>query len=493
MSIYSNNNNNGGGTNNTTRRTARGTEYIVPVVVSSPTIPTGPQQLMSPRNYHPCFFSYSSTNFPEVLEAAHQYLVLLESILRQRGEANWDKPPNRKPPRQFPQQQQQQQPSAPTVEARQQSQQRYNNPAYVSPLQSNRFAAFQANDDDDTSSGDDEQDDMDEEAGDEPLLNMIPLSAQDMSMRRLLIRVLTNQSEIFAALANQFRHLSPPQWTAGAEKLSFSLACIHEALMLADSEISRWLEAALTTTDDWQVQKSGLYQDADIVQVSIESLTVGRELYLKEVKRVEAVLISKLQPQWQTRDEVKAKMGQKWFKNPAPKLDFARLRQETEAQLRDVQSALQHLEAIQTGDLTNSTERLRNRLATTAEPVSSSSPQQQKQQQRYNGQRPTDLSRRVDIMDYPDPTTLGWTFTGSSGNTTEFFEKNKVKLDWYFTTATVKTSMDHPTRGKTQLFGAKVDPPTYRQILQNPRHHTGQRYHNHRGRGDQKQKQQRRR
>jgi hypothetical protein len=159
---------------------------------------------------------------------------------------------------------------------------------------------------------------------------------------------------------------------------------------------------------------------------------------------------------------------------------------------------LQHLEMnVQTSDLHGSTERLRHRLnnnnnhnsnnnntsssmswaETTS--ASASSLAQQQQQQRYNGQRPTDLSCRVDITDYPDPTTFGWTFTGSAeSSAVEFFEKDSVKLDWYYTTGTVKTSLDHPTQGKkTQLFGAKVDAATFRQILQNPRHHTGQRYH----------------
>jgi len=98
-------------------------------------------------------------------------------------------------------------------------------------------------------------------------------------------------------------------------------------------------------------------------------------------------------------------------------------------------------------------------------------------QQRYNGIRPNNimLQNRVSWKDYPDATEFGWVFTGSS-DVTEFFEKDGIKLDWYFTTATVKTAMDHPTQGKTQLFRRQVDAGLYRKILENPRIHTDQGY-----------------
>ena len=53
-----------------------------------------------------------------------------------------------------------------------------------------------------------------------------------------------------------------------------------------------------------------------------------------------------------------------------------------------------------------------------------------------------------------------------------------VKLDWYYTTATLKTSMDHPRQGKTQMFArAGITPELYVQVLENPRVHTdAQRY-----------------
>lgn len=78
---------------------------------------------------------------------------------------------------------------------------------------------------------------------------------------------------------------------------------------------------------------------------------------------------------------------------------------------------------------------------------------------------------------------FGWRFTGSCGNgRAEFLEKDSddgtVKLDFYYTTGTAKTVLDHPRQDVTQLFGKGSDlsPDLYRQILQNPRAHTGVRY-----------------
>jgi len=132
------------------------------------------------------------------------------------------------------------------------------------------------------------------------------------------------------------------------------------------------------------------------------------------------------------------------------------------------------MQELDTEGLQISTNELRNRLL-------GSSPT--KQTHRYNGLRPTDLSNRKSWQNYPDPTEFGWVFVGSENNKVEFFEKDGVKLDWYFTTGTIKTSLDHPKQGRTQLFaaGEQVSPEVYRQILENPRVHTNLRYQTQKG------------
>jgi len=98
---------------------------------------------------------------------------------------------------------------------------------------------------------------------------------------------------------------------------------------------------------------------------------------------------------------------------------------------------------------------------------------------RYNGIPPDYENKRVSYDDYPDPTSYGWTFTGSCKNSlVEFFDKTlnmgTVKLDFYYTTGTVKTTLLHPSTGANQLFRkCGVLPNLFKDILINPRVHTG--------------------
>jgi hypothetical protein len=76
---------------------------------------------------------------------------------------------------------------------------------------------------------------------------------------------------------------------------------------------------------------------------------------------------------------------------------------------------------------------------------------------RYNGIRPNYPGQRVSFVDFPDPTSAQWTFTNSCQESrVEFFEKQsglcRVVMDFYYTTASVKTILNHPTAGVNQLF-----------------------------------------
>lgn len=285
-----------------------------------------------------------------------------------------------------------------------------------------------------------------------------------MAMRRILIRVVTAHSEILAFKGSQYRFTKPvPEWKVGADMYGESLSKIHEALNLADSECARLLDRM---EEETAVDDAALVEDAQIVQVSIQFLTEERDKYRESAVKEANRLRRKLEPQWTSRDGARERIGQdKWKNNPAPKNDFRNIRQEDEQQLREIDAAIQQLDAM---DMPQGT--VHERLDTTQQP-----------RQRYNGVRPWDLSRRLPFDLYPDPTHFGWTFTGSWNNQVEFFERRMddeslCKLDWYFTTGTVKTSMDHPLQGKTQMFGDQVDPVVYREILENPRVHTNIRY-----------------
>jgi hypothetical protein len=398
---------------------------------------------------------------PHELEATLHFLLELESVLVAKKK-QWNLPPKQPPP-----------PFSSSLANR-------TPPTSIPAVTSwrdmnNPYAGFQ-DDDSESDLDDDDGGDLngttDDEAGDRPVPPTAPyVVVYPMDLRRLLIRVLSAQSDVYAAMALWHRkRQNPPQWLLGAEQYTACLEKIHEALILADSAISRFI--ASLNNDSGSTTKAAtaqlLMEDANIVEVAVQSMTQNREHYIAAARQQEAYLVRKLNPQWETRDAAKARIGaDRWKNNPAPKFDHARMREAREAQLRDVQQAVQCLERLDMSSAEASTRLLKERLLQ-AQPLG--------QQQRYNLERPRDYSRRVDWTLYPDPSEFVWIFTGSSG-VTEFFELDGVKLDWYYTTGTVKTSMNHPKQGKTQLFGGRVDPDTYKAILRNPRQHTGVRYH----------------
>ena len=300
----------------------------------------------------------------------------------------------------------------------------------TSHLYQNSYATFAESE---TESDDDDEDD---EAGDIVNPNFAASASpytthhhHQMEIRRLLIRIRTNQSEVYAAKAHTLRLTK--EWNLGAGQYTISLQRIHAALMLADSEISKW-----TMQQQQQQQQqferhsastlhSSLQQDADICEVAITSLSQHRDQYQLAAQQREAHLLRQLQPAWETRDQAKARMGEeRWKHNRSPKHDFAQLRRDAERELRNIRQALRVLEdtGYPSGAANDSgvAESVARWSAAAAPAVSS--------KQRYNGLRPVDTTRRVSLVDYPDPTEYGWTFTGS-WQVTEFFEKDQVLLD----------------------------------------------------------------
>ncbi|KAL3923898.1 MAG: hypothetical protein SGILL_001378 [Bacillariaceae sp.] len=346
----------------------------------------------------------------------------------------------------------------------------------------------------------------DDDAGDIPSA----FYAEDSNLmdgRRLLIRICASQAEVLAGRASYFSSKDCKQFQEGAMQLQLALGKIHQALQVADTQISKWWVFMETAEAEGEspsskakltTEKEQLVQDANIVEISIQSMTQRREKLLDLCYQEQNWLLRKLQPQWEDRDNVKQRMGERWTNNPRPKFDFAKLRREYEARLRIVRQAMEVLQELDPSLALQKTSDLQAQLKSgTRRPESSNSGGHKKpndfdeealNKRRYNGLRPNLewASRRVDARQYPDPTAFGWKFTGS-WQAVEFFERkvngDLIKLDWYFTTATVKTSLDHPKQGKTQLFCKPVSSSQYTEILKNPRSHTGNRYQKRRNRG----------
>lgn len=76
-----------------------------------------------------------------------------------------------------------------------------------------------------------------------------------------------------------------------------------------------------------------------------------------------------------------------------------------------------------------------------------------------------------------DPRDYGWEYQGGNAQSrVEYYSRDNVKMDYYPTTGTVKTSMDHPSQGKTQMFRRDLSDGEFSKVLDNPRSHTGKGY-----------------
>lgn len=62
------------------------------------------------------------------------------------------------------------------------------------------------------------------------------------------------------------------------------------------------------------------------------------------------------------------------------------------------------------------------------------------------------------------------------------YKKHDTRINFYLSTGTVGSSLDHPKKGKTQLFRRKVT--EYSALFDNPRLHTGKGYYTKKGGGD---------
>lgn len=436
------------------------------------------------------------------------YLAQLEGLLNSQvaQDGDWYRPPSLPPPPFYQQQQDSKMKAIPMAQDQFNSNSSPTNPfAFES---SNPFA-FLDHDDDDESS-----EDEDDETGNNNIYtsttnNSSRIDPNDeeqeksnMVLRRVWMRLLTSQSDLLACLSELVR--KDRYWLPGAEYMAEAHRKIEPALVQADSYVAQWIDEETSGAgDDVAVRlKRQLEADLQIIVVAVQHVSRHKERFQKEAEMQKAKLLRKLQPQWQRRDDVKRQMGDRWYHNPHPTQNFARERQRDEDELRDIERALEQIRSSDTAALQDQTSWMQSRLngnnSAASHAASAANNNGGTEPHRYNGLRPVDLSRRVSQTDYPDPTTLGWTFTGSSeASRVEFFERmveqqQLVKLDWYYTTGTVKTSLDHPTQGKTQLFasGRNISPAVYRKILSNPRTHTGGRYHHKKqqqGRGRQQQ------
>jgi len=86
---------------------------------------------------------------------------------------------------------------------------------------------------------------------------------------------------------------------------------------------------------------------------------------------------------------------------------------------------------------------------------------------------PYDLDEVRAIAEQYSYTEIDWNRTSRVIS----FRKESVRINVYYTTRTVGTCLNHPARGKTQLFRREVPMDQLEQIFENPRSHTGKGYY----------------
>lgn len=316
---------------------------------------------------------------------------------------------------------------------------------------SNQFSCiYQSSDEDDDNDDHDNDNDLndnfvvdgyDDEAGD----TISPVGLTDttsspsslhqgngsrMDTLRLLVRVSASQSDLYARSARLLA--DDGLWMDGAVALEAAVGCLRTALNLCDTEISKYLHQQQQIEMDQQVgantaahyttnsssshsynpssmtlRYKQLQEDADIVHVSTQCVIREKDKYVRLAQRQVERLQRILEPQWETRDVAKARIGEdKWKNNPSPKHDYARLRVKHEAELKQLQQALEHLETT-TGDtaaLEESINQLRDKLRSGGGGRGSGGGRSQQHQQSKRRTRGQYQRRRKVVPDREPPT-----------------------------------------------------------------------------------------
>ncbi|CAB9499223.1 expressed unknown protein [Seminavis robusta] len=418
----------------------------------------------------------------KVTEHALVYLMRLEALLHPL-EAEWDQAPHFDPPVFEPYKIPKKTTTEPRGDKNKKRKGRSANNVDQSPtsvvsnwapqeqwtkvnVSSNRFASLH---DDDDESDDEESEtgtpttssratteDLDDlqEAGDVPTLNRIAEfpTGTIFVMRRLMIRIVTAQSELFAFQASVYRKAS--NWSLGAETCHASLWKIHQGLLLADTEISR----CLSEVGGSPLERQPLMEDAGIVEVAVKSLTQERDSFVQKALVKKRQLMRKLEEVYIARTKARLRLGEsKWCGNYRRNEHRAHQRAKHEELLVEIQLALDHMLQLDTRSLVHSTDQLKLRLQ--HQPLSCYPIH------RHNKQRPSDyVSKRVSYEEYPDPSYFDWKFTGTyceGGSHLEFYEKQGMLLDFDFVTKKLELSWLHLSRrGNTTFFRSPGPTPS---------------------------------
>ncbi|KAG7351893.1 hypothetical protein IV203_007941 [Nitzschia inconspicua] len=309
-----------------------------------------------------------------------------------------------------------------------------------------------------------------------------PFVPQELDTLRLLIRLYASQADLYARKA---RLLScDHQWMAGAGALQSAIYALQGGVELADAEIAKYmmqdvlssysLSYTSAKSSDKSRRRFDLETDADIIHVSVQSLSNERTRYLAMAKRHLDRIKKLLVPTYANRSRVKQNMGELWYSNPNPRNSYWEMQKKMEEELFVLQQTIETLVAT-----TDTTE-----LATAAQYLKKKIQETWNQKNRYNGQRCAFNKNR--LKGYTNPENEGWIHTGSVNGMVEFFEKHVVeevppgsknlearvfRIDWHFTTGMVRLELEENGNKSKQkmLLEKRVTAESFLLLLQNPK------------------------
>lgn len=172
-----------------------------------------------------------------------------------------------------------------------------------------------------------------------------------LSTRRILIRIFTAQSEMFASLARSNRRVQ--RWADGARNCQASLEKLHQGLCLARS----------TTGTKSQNDMAALLEDASIVEVAVETLTVQRDSLLRRALDKKRRLTLQLERSREKRRLIKEMMGERWYRpRSGGNSDEAKIRSKVEEQLYDLVNVVGRLVKCDPRPMMTETRMLRMQL-----------------------------------------------------------------------------------------------------------------------------------
>ena len=177
----------------------------------------------------------------------------------------------------------------------------------------------------------------------------------------VFVQVITTLGEALGKLA--LLCVKEKNWLEGAGHFERSCRLLNLALEYSDHAYARISARA-------EVGDNELIQVVDRVRNNCAAVSIAaghgmdkKNQFEREAAKRQEKLRQNLEPQWSSRDNVKANIGEeKWTHNPHPKKDYARMREADEKELRGLETALILMTTVNYEQIHQKSENLRRTL-----------------------------------------------------------------------------------------------------------------------------------